>query len=362
MKVLHILPTLEVGGPYNFLAELLLAMRDKGVDVSLLVYNRSRSRLEHRLLEHGVKIYSLNAHGNWGAYVFQGLHDKIKEFDVVHAHFRPPLYQVPVAAAGTRCATVYTDYSRSHRKKILRPIDRYIYSRYDRILTVNNEGREDLCRWLKADENLQRRIVIFTPGLNLENLRSVRPAPKLFTDYRAVTMMARFIPSKDQRTLIRAIPYVSDPSARFIFIGDGPTLESTKEYARELGVADKCMFLGHRDDAPSLLKASAVGVLSAISEGFAMGALQCMGLGIPVVSTDIPNMKELVEGAGYLFPVGDEDRLATQLNTLLNDPVIYRETAARCYNRADLYDIEYSAEEMIGIYESILAGKRAHST
>lgn len=358
MKVLHIMPSLEAGGPHKFLSELLLATHDKGAEVSLLVYGRSRSRLEHTLLEQGIKIYSLNAHSNWSAYIIQGMHDKMKDYDVVHVHLRPALYQAAIAASGTKCATVYTDYSRTHRKKWMRAVDRYVYSRYDRILTVTEQGKEELCDWLKADDELKKRIITFTPGLNLEAMHKTRPAPKLFTDYRAVTMMARFIETKDQRTLIRAIPFVTNPSARFIFIGEGPLLESTKAYAAELGVGDKCIFLGHRDDAPSLLKASAISVLSALSDGFPMGLLQSMSVGIPVIATDIPNIRELVGGAGLLFPVGDEDKLATQINTLLNDPVAYRETAARCYERAELYNVEYSAEEMLGIYESILAEKR----
>jgi len=103
-----------------------------------------------------------------------------------------------------------------------------------------------------------------------------------------------------------------------------------------------------------VLKACDVYVHSTTSDGFGMAACEAMAAGLPVVASDVPGLAQVVRGAGILFPVGDHDRLASELNRLAasqEEKMLMSEASLR---RARDFSIERTVDGYLELYESVL--------
>jgi len=114
---------------------------------------------------------------------------------------------------------------------------------------------------------------------------------------------------------------------RIVIIGDGPAWEQVKQRARELGLADCCLFLGRREDVPVLLRIMDLYAQASLWEGIPRAIQEAMYVGLPVVATDVNGTSEVVAHGvtGILVPPRDVVALAQAIGDLLAD----RAAAAR---------------------------------
>ena len=79
-----------------------------------------------------------------------------------------------------------------------------------------------------------------------------------------------------------------------------------------------------------------------------------MASGRPFIASDVDGLREMVNGAGVLFPHGDEKDLAKKIQWLCEHPDEYREVAERCQEKARQYDISVTADKYLELYEELL--------
>jgi len=162
-------------------------------------------------------------------------------------------------------------------------------------------------------------------------------------------VVGRLIPLKDLSTLIRALRLMKNPPPTR-FIGDGPLLNSLKAEATGLPVT----FDGRIEpaDLPAAYRRARVVVMTSTTEGMPNVILEAMAAGVPVVSTPVGSIPDLVvpDETGYLFPVGDAEALAGHLTRLSNDPALRDRLAAGALERVR----GYSWERVVGDVEAVL--------
>jgi glycosyltransferase involved in cell wall biosynthesis len=135
-------------------------------------------------------------------------------------------------------------------------------------------------------------------------------------DAWVVGNVGRLHPDKDQATLIRgfaqALPHL--PAGSLLAIMGSGKLEGTlKALAAELGVSESVCFLGQVSAGRRFFRAFDVFALSSDHEPFGMVLLEAMAAGVPVIGTDCGGGREVVQGVGELFPLGDAAALADVL-------------------------------------------------
>ena len=133
---------------------------------------------------------------------------------------------------------------------------------------------------------------------------------------------SNFRPVKRTGDVVRVFARVQELiPARLVLIGDGPQLRTTQQLVSDLNLSDKVHFLGERDQLEPLLSCADLFLLPSEQESFGLTALEAMNCGVPVIATDIGGLPELVahDETGYLFPIGETERMAEAAAALLRD-------------------------------------------
>ena len=137
-----------------------------------------------------------------------------------------------------------------------------------------------------------------------------------------VAQVARLDYLKDHVTAIRAIGVAAKGSnTHLAIVGEGPERPKIEEAIVECGVSDRVHFLGLRRDVPAILAGSDILLLSSISEGIPLTLIEGMAGGIPIVSTNVGGIPEVVTDGvhGLLSPSQDFEGLGRSLVRLAND-------------------------------------------
>lgn len=356
MKVLHIISSLETGGAQKLLSDLIPYQIKAGVETEVLVYREISSKYENELQSKGIKIHYLNIDNLKSINVIKGIRRYIKNYDIIHSHLFPTLYQVALANIGIGKRLVYTEhstYNRRRDKSYLRRLEQFIYRRYTRIIAISNETKDALVRWL--GDSFERRISVIPNGISLDVYLSSERDDKRIITPKSVLMVSRFTEAKDQATVVKAIKYINDLNLKFYFAGSGQTLKTVKQLTDSLNVTDRCQFLGDRNDVPQLINESYIGIQSSNWEGFGLTAVEFMAAGKPIVASDVDGLRQVVENAGITFVRGNEKDLALKINQLMENPVYYNEVSERCRTKAIKYDIKNTANLYNLLYTDILS-------
>lgn len=148
--------------------------------------------------------------------------------------------------------------------------------------------------------------------------------------------------------------------AWLVLAGEGPMRSDTEQLARELGIAARVLFLGHREDVADLLAAADVLLLTSRSEGVPQAVTQALGSGVPVVSTRVGGVTQLVlDGeTGLLAEAEDAGTLASHLLRLASDPTLLARLGeqGRSHARAR-FSLDAMLDATERVYSELLACK-----
>jgi glycosyltransferase involved in cell wall biosynthesis len=170
---------------------------------------------------------------------------------------------------------------------------------------------------------------------------------------------------KDPVTLVRGAAVVlrERPAARLLLVGDGPLRGEIEREARALGVADRVVLAGFRDDAIDCLSLLDVFAVTSRLEGLNTTVLDAMALGLPIVATRAGGIPEIVADneCGVLVPPGDPEALARALVLLLEDRQRAERFGAAARERSRSFTEERMVSETERVYRDVLAARAAAS-
>lgn len=138
-----------------------------------------------------------------------------------------------------------------------------------------------------------------------------------------VGSIGRLVRVKGHIFLLQAFARIHErfPQAQLAIIGDGKEEGALRQEITRLGLEDKVLLLGFRKQAARFAQAFDLWVMPSLSEGLPRALLEGMCARLPVISSDIPALKPIVQGAGGLaVPAATVEPLAAALESYLAKP------------------------------------------
>ena len=365
MRILQVITSLDMGGAETLVVNLIPRLQVLENTVDLCVFNGTETPLTQRLKKESpqTKIYTLG-HGVYNPlYIFK-LVKIMKNYDIVHTHNSSPQLFVAIASLFNSPKLVSTEHNTSNRKrnwKWYRPIESWMYSRYNHVICISKIAEEKLREymggeWLVKSSNKYKSITTINNGIDVNTISEAEPCKELLDlkeSRKSILMVAGFRKQKNQDTIIRALTLLDKEKYEIWFAGIGERMEEVKQLALSLGVCERVRFLGLRTDIPNVLRAADVIVMSSHWEGLSLSNVEGMSAHKPFIASDVNGLKEVTKGYGLLFPHEDAKALAEEINRLASDEAYYNEIAERCYNRALEFDISNTVSGYADVYKNI---------
>lgn len=181
------------------------------------------------------------------------------------------------------------------------------------------------------------KIVVIPNGINTEYFRfdhegrgRVRAEWGIDEDKILVGLVARLDPMKDHPTFLDAASRIAREhhDVCFVCVGDGSEdyVELVKQQAKTLGLSDRVIWAGARDNMPAVYSAMDIVSSSSIGEGFSNTIAEAMACEVPCVVTDVGDSAFIVGDAGCVVKPGDGAALAAAIQKLSDLPREERRT------------------------------------
>lgn len=226
------------------------------------------------------------------------------EFIGIAGYFLKRFHGVPwEAQVHTDIASVaYKTFSLQNRLRSI--LARYTYPYATRMRVVSKRVKFELEKWKSLTYVPKTVLPVFIDANEFTKLK--REESEKFR----ILSVSRLEPEKRIDELIRAFAVfcVKNPKSELIVAGDGAERRKLENLAQSLGVNDHVQFLGHVEDVGSLYKNADVYVLNSAYESYGRTIIEALLSGLPVISTDVGIVREVVEvgGLGHVITNNEE--------------------------------------------------------
>lgn len=345
-RVLEVM-ALSTGGIGRHVASLVTALDGDGVEIDIAAPASTVTPMPKAVIPldipAGVSFSMMSARRALAEMIEQG------RYDLVHAHgLRAGLVSLQAASDTPVIVTLHNLIRRETSGRLLSILFRRgetrILDEARRVFAVSEEMAATLAQRVPRQAHKIELLRIGLPepkaSRSADEVRGELDA----VDRPLVLTVARLARQKALDVLLRAIAMIDE--AVLAIVGDGPLEAELRSLARELAIADRVRFVGRREEVGDYLHAADVFALSSTWEARALAAQEAILAEVPVVSSAVGGMPELIidRVSGLLVPPKDPKRLAKGIRELLESPDIARAYARRA--KADLRS-GYSDEAML---------------
>jgi len=243
------------------------------------------------------------------------------DFDVIHAHshlyFSTNLTALKRRMGETPLAiTNHGLYSQNAPERLfdvyLQTIGQWTFNQADVVFCYTDEDRKRVRAF-----DVDSRIEVIPNGVDTERFTPNGPTSDMIDhDGPVVLFVGRLVEGKRPQDAIKAISGVTqEKNAKLYMIGDGPMREELEAMSGE-----ETIFLGQLayDEMPAIYRAGDVLVLPSRAEGLPRTVLEAMASGLPVVMSNLEQVAPIVDGNGFLFPIGDTQKISVGIQEILD--------------------------------------------
>ncbi|MBE6300670.1 MAG: glycosyltransferase family 4 protein [Parabacteroides distasonis] len=219
----------------------------------------------------------------------------------------------------------------------------------DKIIVLSQSIRQTLIRLF----GVEKKIYV------INNPCPIVPSVQYSDTHKEILFAGTLNQNKGYSVLIRAFAQIASsfPEWKLVIAGNGE-LAKAKQIASECGILDQVLFPGWvKGKLKDLLfRKASVFCLASYAEGFPMAVLDAWSYGIPVISTPVGGLPDvLLEGENVLFfQPGDIDGLSDKLKYLLTDASLrLRLSEASLCLANSKFSVSYINEQLMDLYENL---------
>jgi glycosyltransferase involved in cell wall biosynthesis len=199
---------------------------------------------------------------------------------------------------------------------------------------------------------------------SVERRQQARSQLGLSADAEVLVNLGRQEYQKGHRYLLQAIAEVKNQHPQVVVLVAGRRGSASSELERlqqQLGLQDMVRFLGFRDDVPEILAAADLFVFPSLFEGMGGALIEAMALALPIVASDLPELREVVEVGtnALLVQPASPSEIQTGIDALLQDRQRMMQFGQRSREIfEERFTVERSAMRMMDLYHTV--AEKAH--
>jgi glycosyltransferase involved in cell wall biosynthesis len=369
LRILKVCTSRSWGGMEMSMATISAKLRDRGHDVHPVCY--SNSRTHQRLLGMGFEPMTLDLWGKFHPFKAFGVSRYINRhnIDIVHTDYSRDLFTlVPALKWSKPTPLVLHKHVGTIRPKNL-PVHPYLYRNVDHVIAISKVIEKNL---LETHPLRPDQVGIIHHGIDLDRFV---PDPGGRDRLRAelgigehellVGIVGRLQEAKGHLQFLEVAKRILPdfPDTRFVIVGEATRGEDEEANAildriGKVGLGDRMILTGYRDDVPDLLGAMDLFLFPTHSEAFGLVIVEAMAMGVPVVSADCDGVPDIVENGrtGILVSPTDVEGLTGAVAGLLGDEQKRRGFGQAGRRRAEeLFSEEKMCGELEDLYRRLLA-------
>lgn len=327
---MYIIPTLSIGGTQRQLVNLiggLIKKLEYYIEVSTLYKG---GPIADELESLGVKINYINMKNIYDLFGLNRLTRLLKfgDFDIIHTFLFDANFLGALSArkAGVSCViSSRRDMDIWKARRHIRA-ERIGAKLSKKVIANSNAVKEFIVQQEKISHF---KIEVIPNGIDLSVFHKDDKRPDLreefglSKDHFVIGTIGTLSEKKGQRFLIHSAIRILEVfnQARFIFVGDGPIEGELKKLTKRLNLSDKIIFTGLRKDIPAILSMFDLFCLPSVYESCPNAILEAMACSLPVVTTNVGGIPELVINGetGVLVPPQDTDALSKAIINLMKN-------------------------------------------
>ncbi len=368
MRILFVITGLVSGGAEKLINDMLPIINGlDGYECQLLVLSDKDERYLQQLLDNGVRVTVVpeKVKHPFGRIMYILKFIKNGCFDVVHVNLFPAIYYLALvkwilgAKSPKLLMTEHNTDNRRRHYKIFRLVEKFVYKSYDGVICISEETKNKLVEWVRPVRT--EKYVTIENGIQLHRFISASAYARkelgvpISENDVLLCMVASFTEQKNHDMAIEVMRLLDD-RYKLLLVGEGVRLEYIKQIVEKDNLCDRVFFMGYRNDIPEIIKSSDVFILTSRWEGFGLVAVEAMASSIPIVSTDVKGVSEVIGNAGIKVPLDDIEAFAEGIIeiTKADNYMLYSQKAVE---QAKKYDIIRMINRYCIFFEEVLNGE-----
>jgi glycosyltransferase involved in cell wall biosynthesis len=365
LKVLHLVAPAPFGGLERVVYALASGQKKKGYDVQVIALLESgvtEPSLVSDLHEAGVPVVQVTQPARAFRTQRRIVLDICKRIrpDVLHSHgYLPDVISASLGFSypAVRVSTVHGFTRGDWRNRLYERLQRWSYARFHAVVAVSGKLATALGSSRKArarTHKLQNAWMVTGAPLTPE---SARDTLHLSPDVFSIGWVGRISHEKGLDVLLEALSTLKDLAFHLTVIGDGIERSRLQQRAKDLGIADRVSWPGVLLDAPRLMRAFDVFVISSRTEGTPITLFEAMHSGVPIVATSVGGVPDVVSpGEAILVHSENPAELAAGIRDVYERRAEASVRAARAKIRLET---NFASVPWIEAYENIYKAAQA---
>lgn len=236
------------------------------------------------------------------------------------------------------------------------PIEKMMASKADVIVTVNREDYQ-------MAKTLQVNRVEYIHGIGIntgritsqKNKNDIRQEFGLKHDDFIVLSVGELNKNKNQQVIIKALSVLKEKNIHYMLCGKGDQLENLRTLSKKLGLEKNVHFLGYRKNVVEICSQADAFVMPSHREGLPVASLEAMYSGLPLVTSNIRGLVDVMENgvSGYLCDPDDVQAFAKGIKKLRGNEELRKRMAERNEKTVVPFCVENTKQEVLNLMNSL---------
>lgn len=347
-RVVVILSSFCIGGAENMVYELVKSFNRSDVECLVIsCCSRLGTSLEKKVDDAGLNVKYGHCEGRITPGKMLNIYRWISAFkpDIIHAHMGGVFYSLPYILSHNirMVVTAHTTPKEAFNKRIT-----YILKKLAK--------RDKAIMVAVSEEN--KRLMSDYYGLSVDRIEYVNNGVDLSRYYRKEHKKLTFInvgrldKNKNQRLIIELFNKLDEnKEMRLLLCGDGPERGSLEQYVRENELIERVCFTGNVGNVQDYLAESDIYIQTSHREGLPLSTIEATATQLPIISTDVGGMKNIVINNGFLVDDNDDEALFDAMYKLSHDRELREVMGEASLKIAQSFSAKSMANKYITIYK-----------